>query len=99
MATPFAAIESEVNASALGALANATLIWGASSAADGIFDNRSTTSLGDLVSGSNPVFTGLSSQIGSIAYGTSATISGTDYTVVRNEPDGMGIARLTLQKS
>lgn len=97
MATPFAAVESAVNAGALGLLANATLTWGVSSTADGIFDNRSSTLLGDLVAGSDPVFTGLTSQIGGIAYGTSVSVSATSYTVARNEPDGMGVTRLTLQ--
>lgn len=97
MATPFAAIESAVNSGALGVLANATLSWGVSSTADGIFDSRSTTLLGDLVSGSDPVFTGLTSQIGGIAYGTDVTVASTSYTVARNEPDGLGVTRLTLQ--
>lgn len=97
MATPFAAIESAVNSGALGVLANATITWGVSSTADGIFDNRSTTLIGDLVAGSDPVFTGLTSQIGGIAYGTAVTVSSTAYTVARNEPDSLGVTRLTLQ--
>lgn len=97
MATPFAAVESAVTAGALGLLANATLAWGVSSTADGIFDNRSATLLGDLVSGTEPVFMGLTSQIGGIAYGTAVTCNATSYTVARNEPDGSGVTRLTLQ--
>lgn len=97
MPTHFAAIETAINAAAISALANATLTWGASSSADGIFRNPSSTQLGDLVMGSEPTFTGLTSVIGSIAYGTAVTCNSTSYTVVRSEPDGAGMTRLSLQ--
>lgn len=97
MPTPFSSIETALNAAAVSALANATLTWGVSSSADGVFRNPAATQMGDLVLGSEPTFTGLTSAIGAIAYGTSVTCNSTSYTVVRNEPDGAGMTRLTLQ--
>lgn len=97
MYTPFASLQSGLNSAVIGALANATLTWGVSSSADGVFDNRSNTLLGDLVSGSDPMFTGMTALIGAIAYGTAVAVSGVPYTVVRNEPDGTGLTTLTLQ--
>lgn len=99
MPLPFAAIETAINAATVAALANATLTWGASSSADGVFRNPAATQLGDLVMGSEPTFTGLTSAIGGIAYGTAVTCNATSYTVVRSEPDGAGMTRLTLQTS
>ena len=99
MPTPFAAIEATVNARAIGALANATMTWATSSSADGVFRMPSAGLLGDLVQGNDPSFTGLTSAIGSIAYGTAVTVNATAYTVARNEPDGAGITLLTLQKA
>lgn len=99
MATPFAQIENSVNASAVKALANATITWGVSSSADGIYRSPSAVLLGDLVQGSAPTFTGLTSEIGAIAYNTAVAIGATSYTVVRHEPDGAGVTTLTLQQA
>ncbi len=99
MATPFAAIEASINAAATAALANATLTWGASSTADGVFSSPANGLLGELVQGSSPSFTALTSAIGAIAYGTAVAIGATGYTVARSEPDGAGLTRLTLQLS
>lgn len=93
----FASIESSINAATVSALANATLTWGVSSTADGVFRNGSAVLLGDLAMGSEPSFTGLTSAIGAIAYSTAVTCNSTSYTVVRSEPDGAGMTRLTLQ--
>lgn len=93
----FASIETAINAATTAALANATLTWGASSSADGIFGSPSAGQLSDLVMGAEPAFTGLTSAIGAIAYGTAVTCNATSYTVVRNDPDGAGMTRLSLQ--
>lgn len=97
MPTPFASIETAINAAAVSALANATLTWGVASSADGVFRNPAAAQLGDLVLGSEPTFTALTSAVGGIAYGTAVTCNATSYTVVRSEPDGAGMTRLTLQ--
>ncbi len=97
MPTPFAGIETSINAATTAALANATLTWGASSTADGVFRNPAAGLLGELVQGSQPSFTGLASAVGSIALGAAVAIGAVNYTVVRREPDGAGLTRLTLQ--
>lgn len=99
MPAPFAAIETSINAATTAALANATLTWGASSTADGVFQNAAAGLLGELVQGSQPSFTGRASVIGSIALGTAVAIGAANYTVVRREPDGAGLTRLTLQNA
>lgn len=83
MPTPFASIESSINGATVAALANATLTWGVSSSADGMFRNPSNTLLGDLVQGSSPTFTALTSLVGAIAYGTAVAVGATNYTVVQ----------------
>lgn len=99
MPTPFAAIEASLAVVPLAAVANATLTWGASSSADGVFNTPSSTLLGDYIQSTDPSFTGRTAQIGAIALGTSVTVSATGYTVTRNEPDGSGITVLTLQRT
>ena len=94
----FAAIETEVNTSVLAVMGNATLTWGASSSADGVFRKPSDTLLGDMVQGDQPTFTALTSTIGSLAYGAAVALNAVNYTVARNEPDGTGVTVLTLQK-
>lgn len=93
----FTPIETAINAATVAALTNATLTWGVSSSASVVFRNGSATLLGDLAMGTEPSVTGLTSAIGAIAYGTAVTCNSTSYTVVRNEPDGAGMTRLTLQ--
>ena len=94
----FAAIETQVNTSVLNVMGNATLTWGTSSTADGVFRKPSAVLLGDLVQGDQPSFTALTSHIGSLAYGAAVAINAVNYTVARNEPDGTGVTVLTLQK-
>lgn len=94
----FAAVESFVNTTALGVMANARLTWGGSFSADGVFRKPSDVLLGDLIQGDQPTFTALTTYIGSLAYGAAVAISGVNYTVARNEPDGTGVSTLTLQK-
>lgn len=93
----FAAIETAINTATVAALANATLTWGASSSADGVFREPSQALLGNLVDGSAPTFTARTSLIGAIAYGTGVTTRATNYTVVGNTPDGAGMTTLALQ--
>lgn len=96
--TDFAAIESLVNTNVLTVMGNATLTWGTSSTADGVFRKPSDVLLGDLIQGDQPTFTALTSAIGSLAYSAAVTLNAVNYTVVRNEPDGTGVSVLTLQK-
>lgn len=94
----FAAIETSVNVSVLNVMGNATLTWGASSSADGVFRKPSDVLMGDMVQGDQPTFTALTSAIGSLAYGAAVALNAVNYTVARNEPDGTGVSVLTLQK-
>ena len=100
--TNFAVIESELNTAVLGVMGNATLTWGASSSADGVFRKPSDVLLGDVVQGDQPTFTALTSAIGSLSYGSAVSVNYsaviTNYMVTRNEPDGTGVTVLTLQK-
>lgn len=100
MATPFAGIETSINAATRGALANATLSWNSGiNTADGLYSAPSNTLLGDLVQGADITFSALTSEIGTLVYGTAVAIAAVNYTVARNEPDGAGWTRLTLQKA
>jgi hypothetical protein len=97
MPTPFSSIETAINAATTAALANATLTWGASSSADGVFREPSQALLGGLVDGGMPTFTALTSLVGAIAYGTAVAVGATSYTVAGNTPDGAGMTTLALQ--
>ena len=96
--TDFAAIESLVNTNVLTVMGNATMTWGTSSTADGVFRKPSDALLGDLIQGDKPTFTALTSLVGGLAYGAAVASSAVNYTVARNEPDGTGVSVLTLQK-
>lgn len=94
----FAAIETLVNTNVMTVMGNATLTWGASSSADGVFRKPSDVLLGDIVQGDQPTFSALTSTIGGLAYGSAVTVNAVNYMVMRNEPDGTGVSMLTLQK-
>ena len=79
-------------------MANAKLTWGGSFSADGVFRKPSDMLLGDTVQSDQPTFTALSTYIGGLSYGAAVAISGVNYTVARNEPDGTGVSVITLQK-
>ena len=96
MGTPFADIETATAASAVAAFANAVATIGAAQV-EGIFDNAYLDALG--FSGATPVFNCISSAVSGVAQGDAVAIGGINYTVIRIEPDGIGMTRLVLQEA
>ncbi len=64
----------------------------------GIFDNGYQDVLG-IVSGTQPVFTLATTDVGSAAVGDTITISSVAYTIAEIQPDGTGMTRLMLRES
>lgn len=96
MPTPFATIETAVNARVMGALANATLTWGAYSA-DGVMDADYADRLGLVTRQTR--FTALASALPAIAQGASVSVGGVSYTVRNVEPDNTGLVALVLERA
>ena len=97
MSAPFAALEARVNADVIKHLANAVADFGYGVTVDGIFDNAYLDALG--FSGATPVFNCISSAVSGVAQGDAVAIGGINYTVIRIEPDGIGMTRLVLQEA
>lgn len=95
MSSPFAAIESAINAAVLGALSNAPATI-AGTVVDGVFDAAYLDALG--MTGNSPVFRCATADVASVAPGDAVVIGDTDYTVVGIEPDGVGMTLLRLQE-
>ena len=96
MSAPFAVLEARVNVDVIRHLANATATIGAAQV-EGIFDNAYLDALG--FSGATPVFNCISSAVSGVAQGDAVAIGGINYTVIRIEPDGIGMTRLVLQEA
>ena len=94
MSLRMAGLETESARRVSAALANATLTWGAYTAA-GIFDRSYADRLG-LVSRETR-FVALASALPAIAQGASVTVGGVAYTVRAVEPDGTGMLALVLE--
>lgn len=62
----------------------------------GVFDNGADTALG--MAGSDPSFTGRSTYLDALTYGSTISIGGTSYTVRQVQPDGTGLTRLVLER-
>lgn len=73
----------------------ATLASGAS--VTGIFDAAGVDIL--TAASVGPQFMAKTSDIGSLAYGATLTISSVSYTVRQNDPDGTGMSRLILERT
>ena len=97
MSAPFAALEARVNADVIKHLANAVADLGYGVTVEGIFDNAYLDALG--FSGATPVFNCISSAVSGVAQGDAVAIGGINYTVIRIEPDGIGMMRLVLQEA
>jgi hypothetical protein len=91
-----AALESESARRVTAALANATLTWGAYSAA-GVFDADYADRLGLVTRQTR--FTALASALPAIAQGASVSVGGTAYTVRNVEPDNTGLVALVLERT
>ena len=98
MTSPFAAIETSINAACIGALANVSATIGAATVA-GVFRQAYTDTAGGLAAGSSPIFDCLASAVPTIARGNTVVINSVNYTVVGIEPDGAGWVSLILQKA
>jgi len=103
MITPFARLESRLNAAACARLANAQASINGAAAVAGFFDRQHADALG-YVSGSRPVFQAPESLLGSVLEGDAIDISKDDGTplfageISRAEPDGSGWVVLNLQE-
>lgn len=63
--------------------------------ATGVFQHGTAEALG--IMGTHPLLFCASASVASATRGTPVVIAGTDYTVVRVEPDGQGFALVVLQ--
>lgn len=96
MSLRMAGLETESARRVSAALANATLTWGAYTAA-GVLDSAYADRLG-LVS-KETRFTALASALPAIAQGASVTVGGVAYTVRNVEPDNTGLLALVLERA
>lgn len=96
MATPFAAIETRINAAVVSHLANATADFGGGVVVDGIFDADYGDAL-NLVAGTMPAFAASTATLSGILPGSTVVIGGTSYSVSTVKPDGTGLTRLMLE--
>lgn len=98
MSNPFASIEQTLNAAAVAAVGNASMLWGGH-IATGVFSNTYLDSMG--MSNSQPSFQAVSDDLPDIAAGESVSVTYgetvTDYTVRAVEADGTGLIRLVLE--
>lgn len=103
MPTPFAALETRLNAAAQSRLANAQASINGAAAVAGFFDRQHADAL-SYISGSRPVFQAPASLLGSVLEGDAIVISKDDGTplfageISRAEPDGSGWVALNLQE-
>jgi hypothetical protein len=63
----------------------------------GVFNNGYADQL--QMAGTEPIFTGRTSDMTGIASGTAISIGGTAYTVTGNEADGTGVSMLVLRRA
>jgi len=63
----------------------------------GVFNNGYADQL--QMAGTEPTFTGRTSDMTGIASGTAISIGGTAYTVTGNEADGTGVSMLVLRRA
>ena len=95
MATPFAAIESSINAACIGALANVAATLASGAVVSGILSKPSGAQMG--IMSTSPELVAQTADLTSVANGQTITINAVAYTVRAIEPDGTGITRLTLE--
>lgn len=96
MATPFADIETALNATATAALANATLTWGAYGVA-GVLSSDYVDQYG--VAARATVFRCLESALPAIAQAAAVSVDSVNYTVRAVETDATGLLALTLERA
>lgn len=96
MATPFADIETALNATATAALANATMIWGAY-VVDGVFSSDAVHQYG--VAARATVFRCLASALPAIAQAAAVSVDAVSYTVRAVETDATGLVTLILERA
>lgn len=69
------------------------------SAVNGIFDNGYAEAFG-IAAGTKPTFLCKVADLPALTLGTTtAVIGGVTYTIVENQPDGLGLTTLTLEKA
>lgn len=95
MANPFSSIETALNAAAVGAMGNATLIWGAVGVPV-VFDAVYADPAG--LSNTRPQARSLASLVTGMAPGAAVSLNGVSYTIQSIEPDGTGLVALTLRR-
>lgn len=96
MATPFAALETRVNAAVDRHLANATADFGGGLTVDGLFDMAFVDQLG--VEGLRPAFSVRDAALPAVAHGMPVTIAAVAYRVTGIQPDA-GRTTLLLEKT
>lgn len=97
MPTPFAALESLVNAVTLAKLANATAVIDGVQV-DGVFDNGyGQTQFGMGMATRNPRFTLPTAAVPANPVGTVVGIGSESYSISEHEPDGTGMTVLILE--
>ena len=95
MGTPFAAIESSINAACIGALANVSATLASGAVVNGILSAPTGAQIGIISTA--PELVAHTSDLATVANGQTITINSVAYTVRAIEPDGTGITRLTLE--
>ena len=96
MTLRMASLETESARRVSAAMANATLTWGAYTAA-GVLDRDYIDRLGVVTRDTR--FTCLATAVPGIAQGASVTLDGTGYTVRNVEPDNRGGVGLVLERT
>lgn len=97
MTSPFAAMESRLNAAVFRNLANATATLGGV-AVVGIFDSEYLLQdMGGSMAASGPVFTLASAYVPANVTGLLLVVNGMTYKVVEPMPDGTGVTVLRLR--
>lgn len=95
MEAPFAQIERMVDAGVLGHLANA-IATVAGRDVPVIFDDPAAHLFDGQVDARAPECSGAVADLGGVARGDTIFVRGAAYEVMRTDPDGAGLVRLTL---
>lgn len=96
MTAPFAALEARVNDAVRRHLTNASADFGGGVVIDVEFGKPYAESLG-LVAGSELMLRTVASLVVTVAISSTVKIDGTDYLIVRIEPDGAGMVTMQLE--
>ena len=96
MTTPFADLETRLNAAVVARLANATADFGGGVTVDGLYLRPTADAFG-LIGGGKPSFQALGSALSGISHGAAVSINSVSYTVAAINLDGTGMTTLELE--